>query len=186
MKTTLVALSAAVCVAMLTGVDAQQRAAPAAPRLLEPPRNQAAVDMQVLHVQRNVYMLIGDGGNTTVQIGDNGALVVDPKYATQAQRVLDAIRKLSDKPLHTIVQTHLHDDHAGATDALVTLRGAGPQPVRVIAHENVLNRMVAAASNANRPLAALPINSEYFTPTRDFFLNGEAIVLYHAPAAHTD
>jgi glyoxylase-like metal-dependent hydrolase (beta-lactamase superfamily II) len=33
--------------------------------------------------------------------------------------------------------------------------------------------------------ASLPL-SEYFTPTRDFFFNGEAIVLHHVPAAHTD
>jgi glyoxylase-like metal-dependent hydrolase (beta-lactamase superfamily II) len=54
-------------------------------------------------------------------------------------------------------------------------------------HENTYNRMLAAAveANANTPAAALPMNA-FFTPTRDFFLNGEAIVLHHVPAAHTD
>ena len=32
----------------------------------------------------------------------------------------------------------------------------------------------------------LPINNTYFMPRRDFYLNGEAVVVYHAPAAHTD
>ena len=32
----------------------------------------------------------------------------------------------------------------------------------------------------------LPVTSPYFTPSRDFYLNGEAIVLHHVPAAHTD
>jgi len=32
----------------------------------------------------------------------------------------------------------------------------------------------------------VPVNSPYFTPARDFFFNGEPIVIYHAPAAHTD
>jgi glyoxylase-like metal-dependent hydrolase (beta-lactamase superfamily II) len=56
-----------------------------------------------------------------------------------------------------------------------------------MAHENVFNRMMdaAVAANTNTPSSALPMNA-YFTPTRDFSLNGEAIVLYHVPAAHTD
>jgi glyoxylase-like metal-dependent hydrolase (beta-lactamase superfamily II) len=43
----------------------------------------------------------------------------------------------------------------------------------------------AADANSNIPMAALPMNA-YFTPSRDFSLNGEAIFLHHAPAAHTD
>ena len=53
-------------------------------------------------------------------------------------------------------------------------------------HENTFNRMIdaAAAANSNIPRDSLPTNT-YFTPTRDFFLNGEAIVLHHVEA-HTD
>jgi glyoxylase-like metal-dependent hydrolase (beta-lactamase superfamily II) len=100
---------------------------------------------------------------------------------------LAAIRTLSSKPIHTIVNTHLHGDHTGGNQALVRLGAGGPQPPRVMAHENTYNRMVEAAieANTNTPARALPMNA-YFTPTRDFFLNGEAIVLHHAPAAHTD
>ena len=67
------------------------------------------------------------------------------------------------------------------------LGAGGPQAPRVMGHENTYNRMVAAAveANANTPAAALPMDA-FFTPTRDFFLNGEAIVLHHVPAAHTD
>jgi glyoxylase-like metal-dependent hydrolase (beta-lactamase superfamily II) len=43
----------------------------------------------------------------------------------------------------------------------------------------------AAAANSNIPRTALPTNT-YFTPTRDFYLNGEAIVLHHVPEAITD
>ena len=67
------------------------------------------------------------------------------------------------------------------------LGAGGPQAPRVMGHENTYNRMMAAAveANANTPASALPMNA-FFTPTRDFFLNGEAIVLHHVPAAHTD
>ena len=35
---------------------------------------QEAIWTQVLHVQGNVYMIAGAGGNTTVQAGDSGVL----------------------------------------------------------------------------------------------------------------
>jgi glyoxylase-like metal-dependent hydrolase (beta-lactamase superfamily II) len=143
-------------------------------------------DITVLRVQKNVYLLASSTGNVTAQIGDDGVLLVDTGTAPMAQKLFAAIRTLSSKPIHTIINTHLHGDHTGGNQALVKLGAGGPQPPRVMGHENTYNRMMAAAieANSNTPAAALPMNA-YFTPTRDFFLNGEAIVLHHA-AAHTD
>ncbi|HEU4693015.1 MAG TPA: hypothetical protein VFS23_31850, partial [Vicinamibacterales bacterium] len=64
--------------------------------------------------------------------------------------------------------------------------------VRVIAHQSVLNRLIAAApaggAGGFRLNAAitLPINNTYDTPSKDFYLNGESIVIHHMPSAHTD
>jgi glyoxylase-like metal-dependent hydrolase (beta-lactamase superfamily II) len=166
---------------------AQSGPGTAAPtRALERPAPDAAADMRVLPVQRNVYMLASDAGNSAVQVGPDGVLVVDTSHRVLAPKLLAAIRTLTDAPIHTIVNTHIHADHTGGNEALFKL-GPGGRPARVMAHENVFNKMVAdaAAANANTPMAALPMNA-YFAPTRDFSLNGEAILLHHAPAAHTD
>jgi glyoxylase-like metal-dependent hydrolase (beta-lactamase superfamily II) len=145
----------------------------------------AAPDVPVLHVQKNVYMLPTSSANVTVQVGNDGVLVVDTGTAALAPRVLAAIRTISNEPIHTIVNTHLHAEQTGGNEALIKVRGA--QAVRVMGHENTFNRMIdaAAAANSNVPRAALPTNT-YFTASRDFFLNGEAIVLHHAADAHTD
>jgi glyoxylase-like metal-dependent hydrolase (beta-lactamase superfamily II) len=167
-----------VCLAV-TGAIRAERVQPAPPRPAQP--NSDEVEIRVLPVQRNVYMLLGAGGNTTVQIGTDGVLVVDTQFAPLAPKILAAIRKLSDKPIRIVINTHVHGDHTGGNEALAK---SGPLPVRIMAHENVLKRMTAP----NQPSvaeASLPL-SEYFTPTRDFFFNGEAIVLHHVPAAHTD
>ena len=37
----------------------------------------ANAEVHTLKVQGNVYMIVGPGGNTAVQVGDSGALVVD-------------------------------------------------------------------------------------------------------------
>src|SRR3989442_5026359 len=61
------------------------------------------VQMQVLHVQGNVYMIVGAGGNTTVQVGDSGVFVVDTQFAQLGAKLLAAIRTISRKPIHYIV-----------------------------------------------------------------------------------
>ena len=153
----------------------------------------ASNTVRVLHVQRSIHMLVGPAGNSVAQVGDDGVLVVDAQPGDAVAAMMAVIRTLSPKPVHTIVDTHLHDDRPGGNDALLKLRGPGPQ-ARVMAHEAVLDRMVKASSDASRPVAgitinaviSLPINNTYTSPGRDFYLNGESIVLHHAPAAHTD
>ena len=148
-----------------------------------------------LHVQKSVHMLVGAAGNSVVQVGDDGVLVVDSQPADAATALRAAIQQLSPKAIHTLVDTHVLDDRPGGDEALVKLRGTGATgQVRVIAHEAVLDRLVKGAEAAKRPVGglvlnpviSLPINSTYTSPGRDFYLNGESVVLYHLPAAHTD
>ncbi len=151
--------------------------------------------VQTLHVQKNVHMMVGPIGNTVVQVGDDGPLVVDTQPADAAPALRAAIRSLSPKPIHTIIDTHVLDDRPGGDDALIKLRGPGAtQQVRVVAHEAVLDRLVNGPASAARPVGglalnqviSLPINSTYTSPGRDFYLNGESVFLYHAPKAHSD
>ena len=150
------------------------------------PQNFDNTQEHLLPVQGNTYMLAGAGGNTTLQVGKDGVLVVDTQYAEMAPKILSEIRKLSDKPIVWMVNTHIDQDHSGGNAALAKLgRGPGPRP-RIIAHENVLNRMTQRVPNQPpAPDEALP-NDEYGTPQKDLFFNGEAVVIYHMPRAHTD
>ena len=141
-------------------------------------------EIHVLPVQGNVYMLVSAGANVTVQIGDDGVVLVDTQVGPLVPKILAAVRTLSDKPIHTIINTHLHADHTGGNMALQKL-GAGGGQARIIAHENVLRRMMSAPDHVPNSQAGLPL-SGYFTPTRDIHVNGEAIVLHHVPDAHTD
>ena len=157
-------------------------------------RDGAVSGVGLLHVQRSVHMLVVSGTNIAVQVGDDGVLLVDAATAAAAPQVIAAIRTLSTKPIHTIIDTHVHADHTGGNESIVKQRGTGAaQAVRVIAHQSVLNRLVAAAP-AGAPgggfrlnaAITLPINNTYDTATKDFYLNGESLVIHHVPAAHTD
>jgi cyclase len=147
----------------------------------------SAVELAVLPVQGNVYMLVGAGGNISVQIGDEGVLLVDTQFAPLAPRIMAEIERLSDRPVRFIINTHAHADHVGGNAALLELiKPTSLEPLQMIAHDNALARLSnPAPGEAATPAGGLPADS-YFTPTKDFHFNGEAVFLYHAPSAHTD
>ena len=149
------------------------------------PSSQAPLD--TFHVQGNVYMIIGAGGNIAVQRSDEGVLVVDTGLAQNADRVIAAIKKLSDQPIRWIINTHVHPDHTGGNEALAK---AGSRtnggPAEIIAHERVLTRMSAPSGRQSpTPSAAWPTDT-YVPEEKDIYFNGEAVMIYHEPMAHTD
>ncbi len=151
----------------------------------QPQQNFDNVQIHVEPVQHGIYMLVGAGGNTTVQVGSEGVLMVDTQFAPLAPKLMAEIRKLSPGPLRYIINTHMHPDHVGGNAAIAKLAGSDPAlPLKIIAHENVLNRMTAPGEPPF-PQAGLPID-EYATPTKNLHFNGEAIIIYHEPNAHTD
>jgi len=146
------------------------------------------VEIQTLHVQGNVYMLLGGGGNVTVQVGNDGVLLVDTNFAQLAPKIMAAIRKLSSGPVRYVVLTHVHADHTGGTEALVKLGAtpSAPSSARIIAALDVMNRMVAPLPGDPAVPATLWPNDTYSTPFKDFYFNDEAVIVTHLPAAHTD
>lgn len=155
-------------------------------------------DVTTIHVQGNVYMIHGLGGNVAVQIGDMGVLVVDTGLEQNAQRLIAEIRRLSDKPLQYIINTCALPDQTGGNEAVrkigVTITGANVtgdiadagQGAQIIAHENVLNRMSApSGEKAAAPDGAWPTDT-YVSGQKEVFFNEEPVVARWQPAAHTD
>ena len=141
------------------------------------------VQVETRPVQGNVYMLIGAGGNVTVQTGNDGVLVVDTQFAPMAPKLVAAIRKLSDKPIRYIINTHVHGDHSGGNEAMARADGA-----TIIGHANILKVMSAPKDGSTddrfrQPKGAWP--TETFTDRRTLRFNGEDIDLIHVPTGHS-
>src|SRR5262245_20268783 len=76
-------------------------------------QNAAPSGLETLPVQGNVSMIAGAGGNIVVQFGAQGLVVVDSGTAARSDDVLAAIRKLSNRPIRYVINTHMHPDHTG-------------------------------------------------------------------------
>ena len=143
------------------------------------------VTIKSTHVGGSIHMLEGRGGNLGLSVGEDGVFLVDDQYAPLTDRILAAIRALSDAPVRFVINTHWHSDHTGGNEQL----GAGGSVV--VAHDNVRERMSTDQFMAAfkrevpaSPEAALPLVT--FNDRITFHFNGEAIRVYHVAAAHTD
>ena len=74
-------------------------------------------DIHILKVQGNVYMFVGPAGNSTVQVGPNGVLVVDSQTADMSAKLIAAIKTLSDKPIRYIINTSFDADRTGGNES---------------------------------------------------------------------
>jgi len=107
-------------------------------------RNGSGGEIHLLHVQGNIGMLVGAGGNITVQAGDDGILLVDTGLATMSDKVIEAIRPLSRKPLFYIINTDEREDHTGGNENIGKVGrpiSRGATGAYIIAFVTVLDRM---------------------------------------------
>ena len=169
--------------------------APVAPASPTPP----PAELHLLPVQGNIYMLVGAGGNITIQTGSDGVLLVDTGLASMSDKVLAAVRTVSDKPIRYIIDTHVHADHVGGNEAIAksgtTIAGgnvvgdigsSASNQATIMAFQTVLDRMsTPVAGSAPTPQGAWPTDT-YTTAERKIFFDNEGVEMIHIPAAHTD
>jgi glyoxylase-like metal-dependent hydrolase (beta-lactamase superfamily II) len=178
--------------AVLGGPEAGTVPAADAPRVSQAPDPDSGV-LEVLPVQGNVYLIAGGGGNVVVQVGQSGALLVDSKSGPMTDRILAAVKTLSvvEKPIRYVLNTSADGDHLGGNEKLATALGsatgwtiintpgASQTAVQIIAHDNVLPRV------SELPTSAWPTET-FVGLEKELHFNGEAVLMSHIPAAHTD
>ncbi len=87
---------------------------------------------EVVKVCENVYSAVGFAFATMIMvITPDGLVIIDTTESMSAsKRVMDEFRKISDKPVRTIIYTHFHPDHWYGTKPLFT------PGIHVIAHND--------------------------------------------------
>jgi cyclase len=117
------------------------------------------------------------GGNTGVFITNAGVVVVDTKLANYGRQILEKIRKITDKPVTTIINTHTHGDHTGSNDGF-------PATVEIITHENTKANMAKMPAFAGEKAQFLPKRT--YKDKLSLFSGKDQVDLYYFGAGHTN
>jgi glyoxylase-like metal-dependent hydrolase (beta-lactamase superfamily II) len=157
--------------AVVAGYQAQ------APRAVLPDLTRVKENLYIIEASSPVDRSMFTGGNTGVFITDTGVLVVDTKLAGYGNDILQKIRKVTDKPVTTIVNTHTHGDHTGSNEGF-------PASVEIVAHENTKANMAKMDAFKGDKAKFLPKRT--FPDKLTLFSGKNRVELYYFGAGHTN
>jgi len=138
----------------------------------------SAVQIKTTKVADNFYTLEGSGGMMGVLAGPDGVFIVDAQFAPLTDKLVAAIKQISDGRMRFLVNTHVHGDHTGGNENFAKLG------VTILARDELRARLAVPGRGGPPPAAALPILT--YKDRVTFHMNGEDIQLIPVPAAHTD
>src|SRR5712691_7485555 len=110
--------------------------------------------------------------------------MVARQFAPLTEKIVAAIRQISDRPIRFMINTHVHGDHTGGNENLAKMG------VTILARDELRNRLAKPNPGANgapgvpAPPAALPAIT-YKGPVT-FHMDGEDVQLIPILVAHTD
>src|SRR5262245_51878480 len=144
------------------------------------PPDFSKVEIQTSQLAPNVYRFEAVGpalvGNAGILVGPDGIFMVDAQFPQLTDKLMAAIKKVSDAPIRLMVNTHHHPDHTSG-DANFAKSGT------IILSRDEL-RAHLAAGNTPPPPGGLPLIT-YRGPVT-IHMNGEDVQLIPVMNAHTD
>jgi glyoxylase-like metal-dependent hydrolase (beta-lactamase superfamily II) len=150
----------------------------AASAFCQAPVDYSKVQIETVKLAPNFYALNGQGGAIGVLTGPDGVLMVDSQFAPLTDKIVAAIKQVSNTPIKFLINTHVHGDHTGGNENL------GKMGVVIVAREELRNRLAHPAAGAPAPAPALPMIT--YTGSLTFHMDGEDVQAIAIPKAHTD
>lgn len=143
---------------------------PEAPALVQAFKENAVAES----ITPGVWFIGGGSHNSVaIEMSDHLLLVEAPLYDGRSQAVLDALKRLSNKPVRYVVNSHHHFDHAGglrtaaaAGATLVVSEAARPWFERTLANPNRIGPDALAKSGRNIHLLGVGAKHEFNDGTR--------------------
>ena len=204
----------ALCAAMFSWPMAARQVAPAPKGTPSPAaehHNRQPEDIfRVKPLSGNVYALYGRGGNIGFFVGPDAVLVIDSQFKDIAPGIIEQIKKVSDKPIKFLLNTHHHGDHVGGNEVFRPF-------AMIVAHDNVRKRMLTSPADIQRDYPAMleaakkagneqnvkmlsdmiewakkvkveeiPAPVMTFDSELRIHMGDETIQVWHLPPAHTD
>ncbi|WP_299137312.1 MBL fold metallo-hydrolase [uncultured Vibrio sp.] len=129
---------------------------------------------EIQRLSQNIYWVSVSNYNVTVLVGKESVLLIDAPYGT-GERLLEAIKTITDKPLSGIVYSHAHADHVG--DSSVILKALGESNIDIYATTEV--RDALASHKVTMPAPVTKIIAD------DFEFEGHRFDVYTNFNGHT-
>ncbi len=119
------------------------------------------------------------GGTIAYLNTKKGFAVVDSQFPEQSKHLIDELKKLSEKPIQLLINTHHHGDHSGGN---ISFKGLVEH---VIAHENSLkNQQITAQKQKTEDKQLYP--DVTFSDTWKQKVGKESIKAHYFGAGHTN
>jgi len=150
---------------------------------------QAAPDLSQVQIRTtrlapDFWTLEGQGGTISMLAGPDGILLVDSQFAPLTDKLVAAIRRLSDQPIRFLVDTHVHPDHVGGNANFAKLGAT------IFARDQLRWRMEhpnpAADGTPGKPAPAQALPVVTYNASLSIHVDGEDVRLLPVVAAHTD
>ena len=144
-----------------------------------------AAGQAIKQIKPGIYMVTGAGGNSTVRVSDEGAILVDTKNLGDQfyNDLLAQIKTVTPKPVKYAIVTHVHQDHSGNIERF---EKAGAQ---VIAFEG-LNRNLHVGHTDGKGYTSVQgkpadANAPYKGKNKKVKVGKAEAVAYHFDSGHT-
>ena len=148
------------------------------------PAQPAEVQVTVTKLAGNVYAVDGQGGRISALVGPDGVLLVDAQFPQVTEKIVAALRTVSDGRIRMVVNTHVHGDHTGGNENFGKLGAV------ILARPNLRARLLkpSPAANGQTPAAAPGVALPLVTYDQPLTLqmNGEEVRIVPLPPSHTD
>ena len=147
----------------------------------------AKAKVEIVEVADRTWLVRLPIVNSVVFETDDGVVIVDTGMAPGGPAILQAIRSVTEAPIHTIIYTHAHVDHCMGTWALVE------DAPEIVAHADAAERFEryvrlrgSVSRYMSQPLRSFPAgDDDWVPPTRTFTdrlsltIGGEQFDLVH-------
>jgi glyoxylase-like metal-dependent hydrolase (beta-lactamase superfamily II) len=150
----------------------------------QPPPDFSKVEIKTTQIADNFYTLEGLGGTISVLTGPDGVLLVDSQYAALTDKLAAAIKKLTNKPIRFVINTHVHPDHTGGNENFAKLGALVFSRDQLRARLEHPNPAADGTPGKPAPAPALPVVT-YDGPV-SIHLDGENVRLLPIRSAHAD
>ncbi|MBE0637165.1 MAG: MBL fold metallo-hydrolase [Bacteroidales bacterium] len=140
--------------------------------------------MQINHAELTpgVHRLfVGDVVSVVAFDGPDGLMLFDAAYEQTVSHLRDTLKRMFNKPVRYLVNTHLHGDHTGGNVEF-------GKEADIIAHHSVKTWLASDRKQGERVPGPMPENGRpniTFEGTLNMEFNGQEIQMRHLEGGHT-